>query len=93
MKRAFTKQGSFSLNQVLASEITGKSLISKRFADKVIRRNHELIGQSELGKKGINLIKLMMECVLLLYDDRIAHLKRERIADYLRKHGNSSEIQ
>ena len=57
----------------------------------MIQRSHELLGQSPLGKKSVYPIKLMMECVLLLYDDRIADLKRERIAKYFGKHRISSK--
>ena len=49
------------LNQkVLASEISGESLISKRFADKMIQRSHEILDESRLGKKTCYPIKLML---------------------------------
>jgi hypothetical protein len=59
----------------LVSEITGKGLMSRRFADRVIQRNHEL-EQRLLGRYGIYPIKLIMQCILFLYDDR-AKLKRK----------------
>jgi hypothetical protein len=74
----------------LVYDITGKSSISKRFAERVIQRNHEL-EQRLLGRYDIYSIKLIIQCILLLYDDRIADLDHEARRNFFRKNRTVSK--